>query len=261
MVTVWNGFIRLKSSFLNIFLLGYQKIALLKISKKNTFDTLYQAQSAGIGSLAIVLLTACFIGMVFTLQVGKEFVSLNATSMLGAVLAMAFIRELSPVLTAVIVAGRIGSSFTAQLAAMKITEQIDVLYVLKTNPVSYLVAPRLYACLLILPILNTIALATSLCSCILTSFVLYNIPPALFLSSSYKSLSVVDFFYSSIKAMTFGLVIATVSCTWGLKATGGSKGVGKSTTSSVVTILICIFIIDFLLSFLMFNSSESIFRL
>lgn len=211
--------------------------------------------------MTIVLLAAFFIGMVFTLQVGKEFVSLNATSMLGAVLTMAFIRELSPVITAVIVAGRVGSSFTAQLATMKVTEQIDVLYVLKTDPISHLVAPRVYACIVVLPILNIISFVTSIFSSILTAFMLYGITPALFLISSYRLIAYLDLLYSSIKALVFGLLISIVSCSCGLKAKGGSKGVGQSTTSSVVTSLIFIFITDFLLSYLMFNSTESILRL
>lgn len=217
---------------------------------------MHQIQIMGIGSLAIVLLTASFVGMVFTFQVAKEFNALNATHLVGSVLTITFVRELAPVLTSVIIAGRIGSAFTAEIATMQVTEQIDVLFILNTDPFYYLVVPRVYACVLMLPILNIFALATSIASSILIGLVLYNIPVAVFLMSS--RISLLDLSFSILKAIIFGFIIGIVSCSWGLSTTGGSKNVGKSTTSSVVTILIFIFIVDFLLSYLMFHTASGI---
>lgn len=229
------------------------------IPKKNTYHLLQQIQIMGIGSLTIVLLTAFFIGLVFTFQVAKEFAALNAINLVGSVLTITFVRELSPVLTAVIVAGRIGSAFTAEIATMKVTEQIDVLFILNTDPFDYLIIPRVYACILMLPILNIFALATSIASSIFVGFVLYNIPVSVFLNSSM--ISIIDFGYSSFKAVIFGFLIGVISCSWGLSTTGGAKNVGKSTTSSVVTILLAIFMIDFVLSYFMFHASQNIVKI
>jgi len=239
--------------------LTYKLCGSIYLSKRNIHHLLQQIQVMGIGSLAIVLITAFFIGMVFTFQVGKEFASLNAINLLGSVLTITFVRELSPVLTAVIVAGRIGSAFTAEISTMKVTDQIDVLFTLNTDPFDYLVTPRVYACLLMLPVLNIFSLATSIASSIFSAFILYNIPVSVFLSSAI--ISSIDFIYSSLKSLMFGCIIGVISCSWGLSTTGGSKNVGKSTTSSVVTILLTIFIVDFILSYFMFHSSHSIVKI
>lgn len=223
----------------------------------NLIHIVEQMVVVGPESLTISLLTSCFVGMVFTLQVAKEFLYLNASSIVGAILTFAFIRELCPVLTSVIVAGRVGSSFTAEIATMKVTDQIDALYLLKTDPLLYLVVPRLIACISMLPILNVISLVTSLASSIFICSIFYNISPAVFLISSLSALSLLDILKSSLKTMVFGFIFCNVSCSWGLTTTGGSKGIGQSTTSSVVTSLLMIFIIDFILSYLMFNHVDS----
>jgi phospholipid/cholesterol/gamma-HCH transport system permease protein len=242
----------------NACLLCRELILCFDKSRRNTYHLLSQIEVMGIGSLTIVLLASFFIGMVFTFQVAKELISLNATELVGSVLTITFVRELSPVLTAVIVTGRIGSAFTAEIATMKVTGQIDALYVLNTDPLYYLVIPRVHACIFMLPLLNIFALATSLSSSILVSSLLYHIPPLIFLHSS--SISILDFCYSLFKATIFGFVIAIISCSWGLSATGGSKSVGKSTTSSVVTTLLVIFVVDFILSCLMFYESNSLLQ-
>nr|YP_009541627.1 hypothetical protein [Synarthrophyton chejuense]AYR05636.1 hypothetical protein [Synarthrophyton chejuense] len=232
----------------------------LSIFKPSNFfcnRAIQQMIVVGPESLSICIITAFCIGLVFTLQVVKEFLYLDATSLLGAILSLAFIRELSPVLTAVIIAGRIGSAFTAELATMKITDQIDALYLLKTDPLLYLVFPRVIACTSMLPILNIISWFTSLSISLFTCFVFYNVDPWIFLKSVYLALSYWDFFKSFLKTLIFGLIISCISCSWGLTTVGGSKGVGQSTTSSVVTSLLIIFIMDFILSSVMFYQSSS----
>jgi len=211
-------------------------------------------------SLGILIVTASFIGIVFTLQVIKEFLYLNASSVIGAVLYLAFIRELSPVLTAVILTGRISSAFTAELAMMNVTEQVDALYLLRVDPLIYLVLPRVIACLLMLPCLNIFFILTSLCSSIFTCFIFYGIHPCFFLHSIFIALSYQDFLKSIFKALIFSLIISIVSCSWGLTAEAGSKNVGLSTTSSVVTSLLLIFILDCVLTYLLFNQAESIIK-
>ena len=211
-------------------------------------------------SLGIVLLTAFFIGIVFTLQVVKEFLYLNVSSSIGAILSLAFIRELSPILTAVILTGRIGSSFAAELATMKITEQIDALYLLRLEPISYLVLPRLMAFICMLPCLNIIFMLTSLSSSIFTCFIFYNIHPYTFLYSVFVALSFKDVFKSISKTICFGLTICIVSCSFGLTVEGGSKSVGQATTSAVVFTLLFVFILDCILTYLLFNQAGSIIK-
>lgn len=211
-------------------------------------------------SLGIVILTACFIGIVFTLQIVKEFLSLNVSSSIGAILSLAFVRELAPVLTTVILTGKIGSSFAAELATMKVTEQIDALYLLRVEPIFYLVLPRLIACLLMLPCLNIIFLFTSLSSSIFTCSIFYNIHPSIFLYSVFIALSIRDVLKSISKTVCFSFIITIVSCLFGLTVEGGSKSVGQATTSAVVFILLFVFILDCILTYLLFNQVGSIIK-
>lgn len=220
-------------------------------------NILEQLKFVGPGSLSISLITAFFIGLVFSLQVVKEFLYLDTISLIGAVLTLAFIRELSPVLTCVIVIGRVCSSFTAELATMRVTGQLDALYLLKTDPLIYLVFPRVIACMLALPILNLLAFATSLASSSFICFFIYNIDPLIFFSSSFIVLSISDIAKSCIKVLIFALITSTLSCYFGLSAKGGSKGVGHSTTLSVVCCLLVVFFMDFVFSYFMFNQINS----
>nr|YP_010338256.1 hypothetical protein MW410_pgp174 [Bangia atropurpurea]UNJ18206.1 hypothetical protein [Bangia atropurpurea] len=237
--------------------LFFHLLVRLKTMKVNVNNLIEQIYLVGPGSLNITLLTACFISMVFTMQIAKEFLHLDASRALGAVIVIAFTRELSPVLTAVIIAGKIGSSFTAEIATMETTEQIDALYLLNTNPIDYLVFPKVAACFIMLPILSTISLTASIAVSIFVSFVMYGIPSSIFLKSAFLALSISDFLKSLEKSVCFGIIIAFISCQWGLTSSGGAKGVGNSTTSSVVTILLTIFITDFVLSYLMFQNTGS----
>ena len=229
-----------------------------KISTEHIFN---QMQIVGPSSLAINLLTAFFIGMVFSLQIVKEFIYLNAIPMLGGVLTISFLRELSPILTAIILIGRVGSCFTAELATMFITEQIDALYTLGINPIIYLVIPRIVASIIMLPILNILSFTTSLCSSSYLCFTLYNVNPSIFFYSVFSSLSIVDIFKSSLKSCIFGFIISVISCTYGLSASFSAKEVGQSIISSVVISLVTIFIIDFILSYFMFSNVDSALRL
>nr|UAD87747.1 hypothetical protein [Gracilaria textorii] len=233
-----------------------------KIFKVQLLSSIYvnileQMKIVGPDSLSIVIITAFFIGMVFTIQIVKEFLYINAISLVGSILTISFIRELSPVLTSVIIVGRIGSYFTSELATMSITEQLNALYILEANPLSYLVFPRVIACLLMLPCLNIISFITSLFSSSFVCFTMYNIHPQIFFLSSLSSLLIQDMLKSLFKTFIFGFLISLISCFWGLTANGGAKGVGQSTTLSVVTSLLSIFIFDFLLSYIMFNKTGS----
>lgn len=217
-------------------------------------------KTIGPDSLSVTIITAFFIGMVLSLQVVKEFIYLNAIHLVGSVLTIAFLRELSPVLTIVIAIGRICSSFTAELATMIVTEQIDAFYLLGINPITYLVIPKIISFILILPILNIFFIATSLTSCAFICLFFYNIDPRIFWLSSYNVLSFTDIVKSSIKTMILGTLVAIISCAWGLSTRGSTRDIGIAITSSVVTCLLCLFIVDFILSYFMFSTVNSTFH-
>lgn len=241
---------------LAIFLAGQVLFHILK-ARIHRFNTLEQMSFVGPASLAIALITAVFVGMVFTIQVAREFIYFGATTAVGGVLAIALTRELAPVLTAVVLAGRVGSAFAAEIGTMKVTEQIDALYILRTDPLDYLIIPRVIACSLMLPVLTIISLLMGMIGGLVVAESLYDIPSSVFLDSVRSFLGIWDIIACLIKSVIFGAIIAIIGCNWGLTTTGGAKGVGQSTTASVVISLIAIFITNFLLSWLMFQGMGS----
>jgi len=248
---VWLG------RLLAAILLGGQVVIHLlqgKIHRRNTVD---QMAEVGPASLIIALITAAFVGAVFTIQVAREFIEFGAGNAVGGVLALALTRELAPVLTSVILAGRVGSAFAAEIGTMRVTEQIDALYMLKTDPVDYLVIPRVIACCLMLPALTLLSLVTGVAGGLLIVTNLYHLSQTVFLDSVRNFLSVWDICSAVIKAACFGALIAIIGCSWGLTTTGGAKGVGQSTTAAVVTALLAIFMSNFLLTALMFQGTDS----
>lgn len=222
------------------------------IHRRNALD---QMAAVGPASLVIALVTAAFVGMVFTIQVTREFINFGAGAAIGGVLALTLARELAPVLTAVVLAGRVGSAFAAEIGTMKVTEQIDALQILKTDPIDYLVIPRVVACGLMLPLLNLLSFMTGMGGGLLIATNLYGISRPVFLNSAQNFLDPWDLISSMIKAFVFGVLIAVIGCSWGLTTTGGAKGVGQSTTTAVVTALLAIFISNFFLSWLMFQGT------
>jgi phospholipid/cholesterol/gamma-HCH transport system permease protein len=239
-----------------IFLTGQIILHILqgKIYRLNTFE---QMAFVGPASLMIALITATFVGMVFTIQVAREFIYFGATTAVGGVLSIALTRELAPVLTAVVLAGRVGSAFAAEIGTMKVTEQIDALHMLKTDPIDYLVTPRVLACCFMLPILTVLSLLMGITGGLVIANYIYDISSTVFLDSIRSFLKVWDLFASVIKSFVFGALIAIIGCNWGLTTSGGAKGVGKSTTAAVVISLIAIFIANFILSWLMFQGTGS----
>lgn len=235
-----------------VFLAGQVVVHLIhgKIHRRNTLE---QMAIVGPDSLMIALVTATFVGMVFTIQVAREFLNFGAIRAIGGVLALALSRELAPVLTAVVLAARVGSAFAAEIGTMKVTEQIDALYILKSDPIDYLVIPRLIACCAMLPILTIISLVMGLVGGIFVADFFYGISRTTFIESIQNFIQVWDLVSALIKAVIFGAIIAVIGCNWGLTTKGGAKGVGESTTTAVVMSIIAIFITNFFLSWLMFQ--------
>lgn len=224
------------------------------IHRRNMLD---QMAIVGPESLLIAILTAATVGMVFTIQVSREFINFGATSAVGGVLALALIRELAPVLTAIVLAGRVGSAFAAEIGTMVVTEQIDALQMLKTDPIDYLVIPRVIACALMLPLLTILSFMTGMTGGVLIAEGVYSISHTVFLDSARNFLTTWDVVSAVIKSIVFGGIIAIIGSSWGMTTTGGAKGVGQSTTTAVVTAILMIFIANFFLSWAMFQGTGS----
>ncbi|KIZ07836.1 hypothetical protein MNEG_0126 [Monoraphidium neglectum] len=228
-----------------------------KIHLRNTRD---QLVLVGPKSLGVALLTAGFVGMVFTIQFVREFAKLGLTRSVGGVLALALARELTPVVTSIILAGRVGSAFAAELGTMQasschevVSEQVDSLRVLATDPVDYLVTPRVLASMLAGPILNVLCFCMGIGASVLLADLVYNVPANVILDSARRALTGYDVITSMIKAWAFSTAISVISCAWGFTTSGGAKGVGESTTSAVVISLVTIFVLDFVLSYAFFQ--------
>ena len=238
-------------------LLGGQAIVHLLKAKIHRRNTMEQMAAVGPDSLWIALVTAAFVGMVFTIQVAREFLYFGAGQAVGGVLALALTRELAPVLTAVVIAGRVGSAFAAEIGTMRVTEQIDALYILKTDPIDYLVLPRVIACCVMLPILTLLSLIVGITGGLIISDLLYGISQSVFLESIRNFMQIWDVVSALVKSVVFGGLVAVIGCSWGMTTTGGAKGVGQSTTTAVVTALLSIFVANFFLSWLMFQGTGS----
>jgi phospholipid/cholesterol/gamma-HCH transport system permease protein len=237
--------------------LGGQTIVHMLKGRFNRPNIVEQMAMVGPESLLIALVTSTTIGMVFTIEVAREFINIGAGQVVGGVLAIALTRELAPVLTAVVLAGRVGSAFAAEIGTMKVSEQIDALYILKTDPVDYLVIPRVVACCIMLPLLTILSIVTGMFGGLLVATSIFGLTTQVFLESARNFLNGWDICSAPIKAVCFGALIAIIGCNWGLTTTGGAKGVGQSTTTAVVTSLMAIFISNFFLSWLMFQGSGS----
>ena len=235
-----------------VFLAGQVLIRMLrgKISSRHLLEHM---ATAGVGALNPVLLIAVFAGMIFTIQTARELSRFGAVSAVGGAFSLAFCRELAPVLTASIVAGQVGSAYAAEIGAMQVTEQIDALYMLRTDPIDYLVTPRVIACCLMLPVLTVIALVVGISGGVFVGANVYNLEPTIFLNSVQEFLGVRDLVNIVLKSFIFGILIAIIGCSWGLTTRCGVKGVGKAATAAVVTTWISIFIFDFFFSLLIFE--------
>ncbi|MHB9132483.1 MAG: MlaE family ABC transporter permease [Armatimonadota bacterium] len=211
-----------------------------------------QMAVVGTDSLPIVLITLLFGGMVLGLHTTKQMVQLGASGFVGGVVAVSMARELGPTLAGIVVAARVGSSFAAELGAMKITNQIDALRALATNPIRYLVTPRLVACAIMLPILTMYADVTGMLGGALVA-INQGVTYQTFINSATQYLEVYDVGGGLLKTMVFGIIIAITSCYVGLKTEGGATGVGRSTTAAVVWSIVLLYASNFLMSWMLYS--------
>lgn len=203
-----------------------------------------QANFVGVNSLLIVSLTALFTGIVLALQSAYALRSISGEIYTARLVALSMTRELGPVLTALVIAGRVGAAISAELGTMKVTEQIDALQTLATDPIKYLVVPRLVALVIMLPILTVYADAIGMLGGYIVGVWKLGIGSIMYLRMSFDYLVLKDVFTGLIKSVFFGIIIAIIGCYEGLTAEGGAEGVGKSTTLAVVVSFILIIASD-----------------
>ncbi|MGH9434738.1 MAG: MlaE family ABC transporter permease [Terriglobia bacterium] len=211
-------------------------------------DTLLQMDVMGVGSLPIVLLTGFFTGVVLALQTYRTLQTFGTLSLLGEAVAVAMVRELGPVLAALVVAGRNSSGIASELGSMLVSEQIDALRALGTDPLRKLVSPRLYAMVITLPVLTILGDFAGILGGGLVSTSIVKLSAARYWTVAYQSLTLRDLTQGLLKPFLFGAVIALVGCFYGLKTEGGTEGVGKSTTQAVVVASVLIIVLDAVLT-------------
>ena len=216
-------------------------------------DIFLQMDIIGFGSLPIVVLTGFFTGAVMALQMSKALAMYGAVGKTGEVVSMSIVRELGPVLTALMVTGRNSSGMASELGSMRVTEQIDAMRALGTDPSRKLVTPRLIATAVVLPLLTVISDFIGLFGGFVIAYAMLHMTPAQYWNSAWQTLEYADIAQGLTKPFCFAFVIALVGCYLGMQTTGGTQGVGRSTTRAVVVASVWIFVLDFFLSQIFVN--------
>lgn len=211
-------------------------------------DVIQQFDAIGVGSLTVVLLTGMFTGMVLALQSGFTLDQFGARSMVGRLVSASIVKELGPVLTGLMVAGRVGSGIAAELGSMMVTDQIAALRALGTDPIRKLVVPRILAGLIMVPLLTVVASALGMVGGWLVTFSILRVASSVYWNAVIQGLYMQDVWMGVIKPFFLGFAIVSIGCHVGLRATGGTQGVGRATTNAVVAASVTVLAVDFLLT-------------
>ena len=211
-----------------------------------------QRVRVGVESIPVVFLTTMFTGMVMALQTYIGFHRVHAENFVGSVVALAMLRELAPVLVALMVTGRVGSSMAAEIGTMRVTEQLDALQSLATDPVQYLFVPRVIAGIVMLPLLTILGDALGVGGGYLVGVKLMGANPVVYQNNTYQFLHMNDVWSGLIKSAFFGLILTLTGCVRGYYTSGGAEGVGRATTAAVVSASLIILFTDFFLTKLLF---------
>lgn len=212
-------------------------------------NTTMQMVEIGWRSSPVIALTSLFTGMVLALQTGASSRNIfNEPVYIGTVVGFSLVKELGPVLTSIVVSGRVGAAIAAELGTMKVTEQIDALYTLGTNPVRYLSVPRFIACITMVPLLTVISNIIGILGGLLITVYNWHIPSTVYWEDIFNYMDTYSLFHGLIKSVIFGAIIVTISCYKGFNCEGGAEGVGKATTSAVMVSMVLILISDYFLS-------------
>lgn len=213
-----------------------------------TRDMIEQLDIIGIGSLMVVLLTGLFTGMVLALQSGITLDQFGARSVVGRLVSASMVKELGPVLTALMVTGRVGSGIAAELGSMVVTEQIAALRALGTDPVRKLVVPRVVAGVIMVPILTIISVGVGMVGGMIISVTQLKVAASIYWSNVIEGLFLDDIWMGLIKAIVLGFALVTIGCHVGLRASGGTQGVGRATTRAVVGGSVAVLVLDFMIT-------------
>ena len=211
-----------------------------------------QMYEIGVLSLPVVLITGAFTGMVLAVQTYYQFHKITMESAVGIIVGLSMTNELGPVLTAIMIAGRVGAAMAAELGTMKVTEQIDALKTLAVDPIKYLIAPRFIAAVALVPILTVFSVFVGIVGGYIVGVELKGINATFFIRNMLDYTTPEDLFSGLIKTVVFAVIIAIVSCYEGFNARGGAEGVGNAATKAVVSSAITILIVDFFLSMILF---------
>jgi len=239
--------------------LGLYSITLGEVAKRLISSPRYprlildQAEEVGVQSLPVVLLTALFTGMVLALQSYIVFHRFAAENMISVVVSLSMVRELGPVLVGLMVAGRIGASFAAELGTMRVTEQIDALWTLSTDPMRYLIMPRVLAAIAMMPLLVVVSDFIGIYGGYAISVFMLDQNPTVYSEMATQYMELKDFYSGLVKAGFFGMLIGVIGCTEGFHCRGGAEGVGHATTRAVVISCMSILISDYFLTAWMFG--------
>jgi phospholipid/cholesterol/gamma-HCH transport system permease protein len=216
-------------------------------------DIIEQLDAIGLGSLTVVLLTGMFTGMVLALQSGMTLDQFGARSVVGRLVSASMVKELGPVLTALMVTGRVGSGIAAELGSMMVTEQIAALRALGTDPIRKLVVPRVIAGTIMVPVLTIIADAVGMFGgSIISSFRLH-VASSVYWSNVIDGLYIYDLWMGLVKPFVLGFILVTIGCHVGMRTSGGTQGVGRATTNAVVSASVAVLAMDFLVTQLMIS--------
>jgi len=218
----------------------------------DTRNLLKQIEEVGIKSIPVVLITGAFTGMVLALQSYTGFKRFSAEAFVGTVVALSMTRELGPVLSGLMVSGRVGAAMAAELGTMQVTEQIDALYTLATNPIKYLIVPRFLAAVIIMPILTLFADVVGILGGYLVSVNLLGSNPTIYIRRTFDYLDLEDIYIGLLKSIVFGMIIAIIGCYQGFHTQGGAEGVGKATTKAVVMSSLLILVANYFITALFF---------
>lgn len=212
---------------------------------------LRQFYEVGTRSIPVVVITGAFIGMVLAVQIVAQFKAVNLTAQMGTIINLSVLRELGPVLTGILLAGRVGGGLTAELGTMRVTEQIDALRAMGTDPIRVLVVPRLLACVLIIPVLVTYSSFMGIAGGYSICVYVYSVNAAEFWRNASDTVGYWDIFYGPIKSVFFGMAISLISCYKGFNCAPGAAGVGRACTDSYVATTMAILSLDFFLGMLL----------
>ncbi len=211
-------------------------------------ELVYQLESLGVRSFAIAAVTAIFVGMVMAVQFAFGLERFGARDYVGRIVGLSIARELAPSLTALVVGSRIGSGMAAEIGSMAVTEQIDAIRALGAEPIKKLVLPRVLACLILMPTLTLFADVLGCAGAMVVARTQFGTPMAFFYRTAIESVTMKDFLSGLGKAPFFGISIAAIGCYYGMTTRGGTEGVGRSTTRTVVVAAIAVLVLDFFLT-------------